>query len=97
MSQRNRDVVLAELAHVADELTGTLATEAQLYTRRLRLLQEGRAMDPPITQGVLAATAKVSEEAVIQVLRKQAMIDAHQAGEHTTAVPKCPECKKASR
>lgn len=65
-----RDAIKAELGQVADELATVNATSTELYARRLALLLAGRALQPPITQRELAAAAGVSEEAVIQVLRK---------------------------
>jgi len=90
---RERADVLADLAQVAAALTATQQDEAGLYAQRTALLQEGRALVPPVTQRELAKTAGVSEEAIVQVLRKQAFIDAHGAGEHSEPVAKCPRCK----
>lgn len=95
---RAPEVVLAELAEVAQELADTLTAEQSLYRRRLALMEEGRAMQPPITQRQLAATAGTTEEAVIQALRKAALLRAHAAGEHAgRKVPKCPDCKAEAR
>lgn len=95
---RDRATILALLDQVADELTTVNDEATRLYAYRLELLEEGRAQDPPITQRELAAHAKVSEEAVIQVLRKaerQRLAEAHLAGEHRRGgPPACPECKK---
>lgn len=71
-AEREREAILAELAQVADELAATNAKATDLYGARLALLQEGRRLAKPITQRELAATAGVTEEAVIQVLRKAA-------------------------
>lgn len=94
---RTREAVLAELAETAEALACANAEATRLYGCRTALLQEGRQLVPPITQRELAATAKVTEEAIIQVLRKAALVDAHAAGEHTTKVPKCPTCKAEGR
>lgn len=72
VAPRDRDVILADLGRVAADLADTNARAASLYADRLALLQEGRALPKPITQRELAATAGVTEEAVIQVLRKAA-------------------------
>lgn len=68
----DRDSILAALDTIADELAVANDEATRLYAVRLDLLQQGRALTPPITQRVLAEHAKVSEEAVIQVLRKAA-------------------------
>lgn len=67
-----RATILAALDTIADKLAEANEAATQLYAARLHLLQEGRSLTPPITQRELAAHAKVSEEAVIQVLRKAA-------------------------
>lgn len=98
VAERDREVVLAELAQVSAELKDTLTSEARLYDQRLALMEEGRALAQPITQRQLAATAGVTEEAVIQALRKASLRRTHAAGEHAgRTVPKCPDCKAEAR
>lgn len=72
IAQRSREAILHDLADVAGRLAAANQRATDLYRQRLGLLQEGRALGQPITQRELAATAGVTEEAVIQVLRKAA-------------------------
>lgn len=69
---RRPDAILRELGHVANQLGDVEARRGDLYAKRLALYQEARALVPPITNRVLAEHTGVTEEAVIQVLRKAA-------------------------
>lgn len=69
---RSPERILRELGHVAGQLGDVEARRADLYAKRLALFQEARALDPPVTNRVLAEATGVTEEAVIQVLRKAA-------------------------
>lgn len=71
-TDQERAELLAELDTVADELDQVEASRSELYARRTGIFQRGRAMDPPITQRELAEHARVTDAAVIQVLRKAA-------------------------
>lgn len=68
----DRADLLTELDRIADELDEVEGQRADLYARRTSVFQRGRAMDPPITQRELAEHARVTDAAVIQVLRKAA-------------------------
>lgn len=66
----DRSELLAALDQVADGIDGNDTRRAELYAQRLELWQKARAMEPPITQKVLAAHSRVTEPAVIQQLKK---------------------------
>jgi len=72
MSDQDRTELLAELDAIADQLDQVEEQRADLYARRTSVFQRARAMDPPITQRELAEHARVTDAAVIQVLRKAA-------------------------
>lgn len=72
MSDQERAELLAELDAIADQLDQVEGQRAELYARRTSVFQRARAMDPPITQRELAEHARVTDAAVIQVLRKAA-------------------------
>jgi len=79
MSDQQRAELLAELDAIADQLDQVAdrldvveAERTELYARRTSVFQRARAMDPPITQRELAEHARVTDAAVIQVLRKAA-------------------------
>jgi hypothetical protein len=75
----DRAALLAELDEVTDELDQVEERRANLYARRTGIFQRARALSPPITQRELAEHARVTDAAVIQVLRKAA-----RAGNGTT-------------
>lgn len=69
---RSPERILRELGHVSNQLGEVEARRSELYAKRLALYQEARQLDPPVTNRVLAEATGVTEEAVIQVLRKAA-------------------------
>ena len=55
------DVVLAELARIADALDEVRAEERRLLDDRLRAYLVGRGLDPPMSMTELAEAARVAE------------------------------------
>lgn len=69
---RTEDAILGDLGLVTSAIDEHKAALDKAYARRLALLSEARALDPPVTHRRLAAIAGVSEVALIRQLAKAA-------------------------
>lgn len=67
---RTPELVLADLRDVADELDELMPKVKSCWARRDVLYTEARAMDPPITQRLIAQASGVTEVAVTRSIRK---------------------------
>lgn len=70
------DQVLSLLGRVAADLEASQARVTALFELRLEIYKAARRRQPPITQVRLAESARVSEVAVIQAIRKDAKAQA---------------------
>ncbi|QOR55384.1 MAG: hypothetical protein SHS37scaffold145_35 [Phage 71_18] len=81
---RTPEQVLADLRDVADELGELMPKVKACWARRDVLYTEARALDPPITQRLIAQASGVSEVAVTRSMAKIEERAAKAAGNGTS-------------
>lgn len=67
---RSAAKILAALRRTAGKLAALEERQRQLYDERLALIQEARALDPPVLMHELADAAGVTEVAVTKILTR---------------------------